>query len=181
VKQIAWFTAPFFLIAVVARDGWRAAIRQAAVATGVFVVTNLPFVAWHPSAWLAGVLTPVVEPMFPRGSGIVFLGTNGGLPLLPATAYLAMEAAAFVVCLVLAWRTRRSSPEIGIVLAFIPLYLAWRSLFSYFFLVPLYAFAALVRMPLGDLTSQQAQDAGALTLFALPAKLRAISRDERAA
>ena len=181
VKQLAWFTAPFFLVAVVAREGWRAAIRQAAVAAGVFIVTNVPFVAWHPSAWLAGVLTPVVEPMFPRGSGIVFLGTNGGLPLLPASTYLAMEGVAFVVCLVLAWRTRRSSPEVGIVLAFVPLYFAWRSLFSYFFLVPLYAFAALVRMPLGDLSAQQAQDAGALTLFALPAKLRSISRNERAA
>ncbi len=181
VKQLAWFAAPFFFIGVLARDGWRAAVRQAAVAAAVFVATNLPFIAWHPSAWLAGVLTPVVEPMFPRGAGVVFLGTNGGLPLLPASAYLAMEAVAFVVCLAIAWRTARSSPELGIVLAFVPLFLAWRSLFSYFFLIPLYAFAALVRMPLGDLTPQRAQDAGALTLFALPEGLRALARDERAA
>ncbi len=181
IKQIAWFAAPFFLIAVIAKDGWRAAVRQSAIAAAVFIVTNLPFIAWHPSDWLAGVLTPIVEPMFPRGAGIVFLGTNGGFPLLPATAYLAMEGLAMLACLAIAWRTRRSSPEMGIVLAFIPLYFAWRSLFSYFFLIPLFAFAALVRMPLGDLTPAEARDCGALTLFALPATLRTISRKERAA
>jgi hypothetical protein len=111
----------------------------------------------------------------------VFLSTNGGLPLLPSTLYLGMEAAAMLVCLAIAWRTRRTSPEMGITLALIPLYFAWRSLFSYFFLIPLFAFAALVRMPLGDLTPQRAQDAGALTLFALPAKLRTVARGERAA
>jgi hypothetical protein len=181
VKQIAWFVAPFYLIAVVATSGWRAAARQAAAAAAVFAVTNLPFVLWHPGDWLAGVLTPVIEPMFPRGAGLVFLSTSGGLPLLPTTVYLAMEGVAMLACLVIAWRTRRTSPEMGIALALIPLFFAWRSLFSYFFLIPLFAFAALVRMPLGELSPQLARDAGALTLFALPAKLRTVARNERAA
>ena len=181
IKQIAWFIAPFYLISVLGTSGWRAALRHSAIAAAIFVATNLPFIAWHPSAWLEGVLTPVVEPMFPRGSGIVFLGTNGGLPLLPATAYLAMEGVAMLVCLVIAWRSRRRSPELGIALALIPLYFAWRSLFSYFFLIPLFAFAGLVRMPFGELTVQRAREAGALTIFALPAKLRAVARSERAA
>jgi hypothetical protein len=181
IKQIAWFIAPFYLVAVVASSGWRAALRHAAIAAAIFAVTNAPFVAWHPADWLAGVLTPVVEPMFPRGAGLVFLGTNAGLPLLPATAYLAMEGLAMLVCLAIAWRSRRTSPEIGIVLALIPLFFAWRSLFSYFFLIPLFAFAGLARMPLGELTVQRAREAGAVTLFALPAKLRSIARGERAA
>jgi hypothetical protein len=181
IKQIAWFIAPFYFIAVVASSGWRAAFRQAAIVVAIFVVTNLPFIVWHPAAWLEGVLTPVTLPMFPRGAGLVFLGTNGGLPLLPAAAYLAMEAVAMLVCLALAWRTRHTSPEIGIALALIPLYFAWRSLFSYFFLIPLFAFAGLVRMPFGELTVQRAREAGALTIFALPAKLRAVARSERAA
>ncbi len=181
VKQIAWFVLPFYLIAVTTTLGWRAAVKQALVAAAVFALTNLPFIVWHPGDWLAGVLTPVVEPMFPRGAGLIFLSTNGDLPLLPATAYLAMEGIAMLVCLRIAWRARRSSPEIGIALALVPLFFAWRSLFSYFFLVPLFAFAGLVRMPVGELTVQRAREAGALTLFALPAKLRAVSRDERAA
>lgn len=181
VKQIAWFVAPFWIIAVYARSGIRAAARQAAVAAAVFVATNLPFILWHPAAWLAGILTPVVEPMFPRGAGLVFLGTSGGFTLFPSTAYLAMEGVAMVACLVIAWRTRRSSPEMGIALALIPLYFAWRSLFSYFFLIPLFAFAGLVRMDLVDVTPQRVREVGALTLFALPAKLRTIARGERAA
>ena len=181
IKQIAWFVAPFYLIAVIGTSGWRAAIRHAAIAGAIFVATNLPFIAWHPSDWLAGILTPVVAPMFPRGAGIVFLGTNGGLTLLPSEAYLALEGIAMLVCLVIAWRARRSSPEIGIALALIPLFFAWRSLFSYFFLIPLFAFAGIVRMPFGELTIQRAREAGALTMLALPAKLRAVARSERAA
>ena len=181
IKQIAWFVAPFYLIAVIGTSGWRAALRHAVIASVIFAVTNLPFIAWHPADWVAGVLTPVVEPMFPRGSGIVFLGTSGGLPLLSSNAYLALESTAMVVCLVIAWRTRRTSPEIGIALALIPLFFAWRSLFSYFFLIPLFAFAGLVRMPFGELSVQQAREVGALTIFAFPAKLRALARSERAA
>lgn len=181
VKQIAWFVAPFWLIAVLATAGPRAALKQAAIAAAVFVLTNAPFIAWHPADWLAGVLTPVTAPMFPRGAGIVFLGTNGGLTLLPSSAYLAMEGVAMLVCLGIAWRARHTSPEIGIALALIPLYFAWRSLFSYFFLIPLFAFAGLVRLPLVDVTPQRVREVGALTLFALPAKLRTIARGERAA
>jgi hypothetical protein len=181
VKQIAWFVAPFYLIAVIATHGWRAGVKHASIAAAVFVATNGPFILWHPGDWLAGVLTPVVEPMFPRGAGLIFLSTNGELPLLPATVYLAMEGIAMLICLWIAWRARRTSPEMGIALALIPLFFAWRSLFSYFFLVPLFAFSGLVRMPVGELTIQRARESGALTLFALPAKLRAVSRDERAA
>ena len=181
IKQIAWFVAPFWLIGVYATGGWRAVVRQTALAAAVFVVADLPFVLWHPADWLTGVLTPVREPMFPRGAGIVFLSTNGGLPLLGASAYLAMEGIAMVVCLVIAWRARRSSPELGIALALIPLFFAWRSLFSYFFLIPLFAFAGLVRLPLRDVTPAQVRAAGALTLFALPAPLRVLGRRERAA
>lgn len=180
-KQIAWLIAPFYLIAVVAGSGWRAAAKHAGVGAAVFVATNAPFIAWHPGDWLAGVLTPVVEPLFARGAGLVFLGTSGGLLLLPSTAYLALEGAAMVACVAIAWRARRSSPEIGIALSLIPLFFAWRSLFSYFFLIPLFAYAGLVRMPFGDLTVEGVRRAGALTLFALPAGGLAMARDERAA
>ncbi len=181
-KQLAWFFAPFYLIAVVTMHGWREGLRRSAIAAAVFAATNLPFILWHPADWLEGVMTPLSEPMFPRGAGIIFLGTNGGLPLLPASAYLALEALCALVCLAIAWRSRRTSPELGVVLALIPLFFAWRSLFSYFFLVPLFAAVAVARMPLGDLTPERARAAGALTLFALPARrLALIARRGRAA
>jgi glycosyl transferase family 87 len=181
-KQLAWFFAPFYLIAVVTMHGWREGLRRAAIAAAVFIATNLPFILWHPADWLDGVTTPLSEPMFPRGAGIIFLGTNGGLPLLPASAYLALEALCALACLAVAWRARRSSPELGVMLALVPLFFAWRSLFSYFFLVPLFAAVAVARMPLGDLTPERARAAGALTLFALPARrLALVARRGRAA
>ena len=87
-----------------------------------------------------------------------------------------------LACVIVAWRARRTSPELGVVLALVPLFFAWRSLFSYFFLIPLFAAVAVARMPLGDLTPERAQAAGALTLFALPVRrLALVARRGRAA
>lgn len=181
-KQLAWFFAPFYLIAVLTMHGWREAARRAVIATAVFAATNLPFIVADPVAWFEGITTPLSEPMFPRGAGIVFLGTHGGLPLLPSTIYLLLEVACGLVCVVIAWRSRRTSPELGVVLALMPLFVAWRSLFSYFFLIPLFAAVAVARMPLGDLTPERARAAGALTFFAAPARrLAVVARRGRAA
>jgi hypothetical protein len=169
-KQIAWFFAPFYLIAVVSAHGWRRGARDVAIAAGIFAATNLPFILRDAQAWILGILTPLLEPMFPRGAGIVFLSTNGGFPLLPAFMYAVVEVTVALACLAIAWRTRRTSPELGAVLAVLPLYFAWRSLFSYFFLLPLFALAALARMPLGELAGERAKRLGALTIFATPSR-----------
>ena len=170
IKQIAWFFLPFYLIADVTRYGWRHALRRAAAVAAVFAITNLPFVAQDPGAWVRGVTAPVADPMFPRGAGLIFLAIDGVVPLWPPVAYTALELGAFAVCLAVAWRSRRSSPDLGLVLALLPLFFAYRSLFSYFFLLPLFAFAALARMPVGELDPEHARAAGAITLFALPAR-----------
>lgn len=168
-KQIAWFFAPFLFLQWLHALGLREALRRAGVATVMFLVFNAPWLLSDPAGWVAGVLTPVVEPMFPRGAGVVFLGTNGVGPLLPTLVHAAAEAVVYVACLVVAWRERERSPELGVVLAVVPLYFAHRSLFSYFFLVPLFALAGLSRRPLWSLAPEQARRAGALTIFALPA------------
>jgi hypothetical protein len=181
-KQLAWFFAPFYLIAVVTAHGRREGLRRAAIAAAVFGATNLPFVLWHPGDWLDGIMTPVSEPMFARGAGVIFLATNGGLPLLPSSAYLALEAFCGLACLALAWRSRRTSPELGVMLALAPLFFAWRSLFSYFFLLPLLAATAVARLPLGDITPERARAAGGLTFFALPVRhLALVKKRGRAA
>jgi hypothetical protein len=170
-KQMAWFFAPFYLVAVLSRHGWRVALRRAVEAAAVFAIANLPFIVMDPKAWIAGVSAPVADPMFPRGAGLIFLTLNGLLQLWPPLVYTGLELAAFAVCVAVAWRTRRSSPELGMVLALVPLFFAYRSLFSYFFLLPLFAFASLVRMPLGDLDPALARASGAVTLFAFPARI----------
>lgn len=178
-KQIAWFFAPFYLIADAKDYGWRHAFRRAGEAFAVFALANLPFIVDDPRAWFAGITAPIADPMFPRGAGIIFLVIDRVLPLWPPLAYTALEGLAFAVCLVVAWRARRTSPELGMVLATLPLFFAYRSLFSYFFLLPLFAFAALVRMPLGELEPELARSSGAVTIFAFPSRLVA-SRQRRA-
>ena len=175
-KQLAWFFAPFYLLAVLSRQGWRVALRRSVEAFAVFAVTNLPFVVVDPGAWLAGVTAPVADPMFPRGAGLIFLVVNHLLPLWPPLAYTAMELVAFAVCLVVAWRSRRTSPELGAVLATLPLFFAYRSLFSYFFLLPLFAFAGVVRMPVGTLEPELARASGAVTIFAFPTRILPLRR-----
>ena len=167
-KQLAWFFAPFLFIAVVTEQGWRTALRRSVEALAVFALTNLPFIAADPVAWVAGVLAPVRDPMFPRGAGVIFLATNGLLPLWPQVTYTLAEGAGLLICVAIAWRQRRRSPELGIVLPLLPLFFAYRSLFSYFFLLPLFAFAGLARLPFGELSAAAARAAGGLTFFALP-------------
>jgi hypothetical protein len=94
------------------------------------------------------------------------------LPLFPATAYLVLEVVAAVAVVGIAWWRRRASPELGVVLAMVPLFFAWRSLFSYFFLLPLFAAAGVARMPLGEIEPDTAREAGAITVFAIPARGR---------
>ena len=145
---------------------------RGAIAAGLFALVNAPFVLWDAQAWWLGLVTPVAEPMFPRGTGLVFLSTSGALPLLPATAYLALEVVTAVAVVALAWWRRRASPELGVVLAMVPLFFGWRSLFSYFFLLPLFAAAGVARMPLGEIEPDAAREAGAVTVFAVPARGR---------
>ena len=163
-KQLAWFALPYYLVQVVVARGKREALVRSAIAAAIFLVSNAPFIAGDPGAWFAGVTTPVLEPMFARGAGVVFLSTGGPLSLAPALVYTVAESVAIVVCLVIGWRTRRSSPELGLVLAFVPLFFAWRSLFSYFFLLPLFAAASIARMRLEVPEAEGVEDAGAIAI-----------------
>jgi hypothetical protein len=108
------------------------------------------------------------------GGALYFAGlphfTNGGLLLLPSVAYCVVEAIPGIICLVVAWRTRRTSPELGEVLAIAPLFFASRSLLAYFFLLPLFALAAVARMPLGEIAIECARKLGGLTIFVAPSR-----------
>src|SRR5437660_480793 len=106
----------------------------------------------------------------PSGLRPFFLTALRGAPLLPSIVYAVLEIAALALSIVVAWRARRTSPELGAVLAVLPLFFAWRSLFSYFFLLPLLALAAVSRMPLGDPVADRARRLGGLTIFAAPSR-----------
>lgn len=164
-KQLAWFFVPYLLLAVATERGSREAVRRLGLATGVFAVANAPFIVHDPAAWFAGVFTPLVANTFPLGSGLVLLGTSGAIPMPPSAVLIVLTIAAEITALTWAFRARRTSPELGTVLALAPLFFATRSLFSYFFLIPLFAMAGIARMRWPGLTSRAARATGALTPF----------------
>ncbi len=132
-KQTAWFLAPFYAILIFRQYGWRDALLRLSVVGSVFFAFNLPFILWNPHAWLAGVLAPVSDPMFPMGVGLVGLSTTHLIPYLPQSVYTALEGIAMLGSLVWYWRICRARPEAALLLAVVPLFFAWRSLPSYFY------------------------------------------------
>jgi uncharacterized membrane protein len=140
-KQLAWFSAPFLLILIWRERGWRAAIGRLAGAAALFAAINAPFFVNNPSAWLAGVLAPQLDPMFPLGNGLIRLSLSGLLPLAPSLAYTTLEALALIGAMVWYWRVCQRAPALGYTLAMAPLFFAWRSLTTYFYFTALPALA----------------------------------------
>jgi uncharacterized membrane protein len=110
----------------------REASLRLVLAGSLALAINLPFLLWDPAAWLAGVLAPMTDPMFPMGVGLINLSAYHLLPYLPSWGYFALEASAMAGMLAYYWRICRACPEAAFLLATLPLFLAWRSLPSYF-------------------------------------------------
>jgi hypothetical protein len=131
-KQTAWFFVPFYLLLIWRNTGWTEALRRLIVAGGVALLINLPFILWDAHAWLVGILTPMADPMFPDGIGIITLSVTHLLPYFPGWFYSALEGLAMIGTLYWYWRICRRHPEAAMLLAVVPLFFAWRSLPSYF-------------------------------------------------
>jgi uncharacterized membrane protein len=132
-KQIAWYFAPFYLIMIWRHYGFKEAMYRMAIASGLGLLINLPFIMWDWKAWLAGVMAPVADPMFPMGVGLINLSDTHLLPYLPQTVYTLLEGVAMLLVLAWYWRICRKRPEAALLLAILPLFFAWRSLSSYFY------------------------------------------------
>jgi uncharacterized membrane protein len=132
-KQTSWFLLPFYTIMVFRNFNLKETIYRLLIAGVLGLAFNLPFIIWNPGAWLSGVLTPVADPMFPMGVGIIDLSITHLIPYLPAKIYQILEVGAILGSLVVYWRICRKRPEAAMLLAVIPLFFAWRSLPSYFY------------------------------------------------
>ncbi len=143
-KQTSWFLIPFYLILITRQYSWKEALGRMSIAAGVALLINLPFMLWNFHAWMAGVMAPVADPMFPMGVGLIALSTTHLLPYLPGLVYTCLEAGAMLVMLAWYWSLCRKRPEAALLLAMLPLFLAWRSLPSYFYCIafPIFIFLA---------------------------------------
>src|ERR1039457_5490246 len=102
----------------------------------VFVGFNLQFMVMSPGDWAIGVLGPMRDPLFALGVGLIDLSIAKILPLMPASAYLAMEAVAYVAAFVCFARNCARWPALALLLPLAPISLAWRSLHTYFLFLP---------------------------------------------
>lgn len=132
-KQIAWFYIPFYAILIMRQYSFKEAVQRLSVAGLVALAINLPFILWNPHAWMAGVLAPVADPMFPMGVGLISLSATPLQLTLPSFVYTGLELLTLLACLAWYWRICQKRPEAVMLLAVLPLFFAWRSLPSYFY------------------------------------------------
>ncbi len=154
VKQFAWLFAPFSLLLIAKRSGWRQAGKSAAIAALVFLLINGPFIFAAPAAWATNMLLPVTEPAFPGGIGLVTLAQGNLLPLFPGRVFALLEMGAYLALLI--WYNAQLKPDqqpgmhadrtdgLGLFLPPLPLLLASRSLISYTMFLPVLALAAVL-------------------------------------
>ena len=134
IKQLSWFFVPFYLVMAFHEFGFKEAARRAAVVLSVFVAINLPFVVLSPIAWLNGIAGPMLDPLVPMGGGLVALSTTGVLPALSKPAYTLLEITIMIVSLAWYFKYYPRYKPAGVILSTLPLWFAWRSLLSYFYM-----------------------------------------------
>ena len=143
-KQTAWFFLPFYLILLWHESGFKSLGFVCAIIAGIFILLNAPFFIQSPSIWLASVTSPMTDPLFPLGVGIVSLVAGGILNIRSSLPFTAMEAIVFIGCVVWYMRNAKRYPYAGPIVAVFPLFFAWRSLWSYFFYVQIIELACLL-------------------------------------
>lgn len=130
-RQPAWFFVPVYLVAVWRIGGRQEVLRRGGVVVAGALLPNLPYLVTAPAAFLGGLAAPMVEPLEPYGVGLVRIGMDGVISLLPRGVHTVLAALALLLVLVTVARTRRPVP-LSAALAVVPLYVAWRSLQNYF-------------------------------------------------
>jgi hypothetical protein len=142
-KQTALIFILLYLILQLRESEWRQAFQSAIAIVGVFLITNIPFIAADPAAWLSGVLAPMLEPYVPEGVGIVSFATLSTSPV-PSLPFSLIEVAVLAGSLIWYYFNCRKAPQTALLLGILPFFFAWRSLSSYFAFIPLLVLGAVI-------------------------------------
>jgi uncharacterized protein YvpB len=130
-KQTAWFLVPTLLATAYARGGRRGLLRAGGGVAIGFGTLNLPFVFMGASAYIHGVMGPLVDGLFPLGVGPIGLVTSGVLPIQAAPLFTALMLCCVVASVPVALRWDRTHPGIGVLLGSLALFVGPRSLLEY--------------------------------------------------
>ena len=141
-KQTAWFFIPFYLVLFVREVSWSKALQSLAILGATFAIINIPFIVANPTAWLTGIFAPMLHPLFPNGIGISAFATLTKTPV-PQIIFTTLEGITFIGALIWYYRNCRQAPQTGVLLAIIPLFFAWRSMFAYFIMIPMLVFGII--------------------------------------
>jgi len=143
-KQTAWFVMPFYLILFLRTYPQRRTAAAIGIIVAVFAAFNLPFVIADPVAWVSSVAAPMTDPMFPVGVGIISIVSTGLVNLQSSLPFTIVEVAVIAGGCIWYYRHCRRYPQVGLILAVLPLFFAWRSLWTYFFYLGSIAMAAVL-------------------------------------
>jgi hypothetical protein len=159
-KQTAWFFLPFYLILLFKTQGTKKLLAGMSVIAAIFVVTNLPFAVGDLRLWFASITSPMTDLMFPNGMGLITLVASGLVKIRSSLPFTFLETVAFIAAIVWYFKYCRRYPQTGLILAILPLFFAWRSIFPYFFYVDIIALAYIMVND-GDVLQKILSGAGA--------------------
>ena len=158
-KQVSWFLLPFYLILIIRTMGLKKVSAVIAIVSLVFFVTNSPFIIRDPGLWLASLAAPMTDNLFPLGVGVISLVTGGILNIQSPLIFSVLEIIIGIIVVIWYYRNCLKYPHIGPLLAILPLFFAWRSLWPYFFYFDIIILAAILTneyglKPLEKITQQ---------------------------
>jgi hypothetical protein len=143
-KQTAWFFLPFYLIFLWRVTGIKYAGSALGITAMIFILFNGYYILADPGLWLTSVTSPVTDELFPLGVGIITPVASGLLDIRSSLPFSIMEASVFAGGIIWYAFQCKKYPDAGPVLAILPMFFAWRSLWTYFFYVTIIIFAMML-------------------------------------
>ena len=144
IKQIAWFVLPFYLILIFRTIGLKQMATSLFIIIGFFLATNLAFIVMDPGLWFDSVVAPVTDNMFPLGVGIISIVTSGFVDIQSPLPFTIVELTIAALAVIWYFFKCNRYPQTGLILAVLPLFFAWRSLWGYFFYIDIIILAAIM-------------------------------------
>jgi hypothetical protein len=144
IKQVPWFFMPFYLILIFRTYNFKNTAGVLGIVAVIFIAFNLLFIIPDPKLWLDSVLTPMTANFFPLGVGIITLVTGGYLQIESPLIFSLLAILVGVIGVVWYWFNCWRYPHSGLILAVLPLFFAWRSLWPYFFYFDVILITAII-------------------------------------
>ncbi len=143
-KQTAWFFLPFYLILIYKNNGLKQTGLITGTIAGIFLVTNLPFMIENYKMWFVSVFAPMSGKMFPAGVGFVTLVITGSINIRSPFVFDVMEFLVLGGGIIWYFVYYNRYRLMGPLLAILPLFFAWRSLWPYFFYTGIIIIASIL-------------------------------------